>query len=297
MTFTQIKYFIEVARCLNFTEAAARLFVTQPTLSRQITAIESELNMQLFIRNNKTLRLTPGGTVLFEELTLLMENYENIVEKAREASHGLIGNISIGVIDGLDIGDILPDLVEHLETGYPNIRIHLLRASFSDLIDQLYDCRLDAIITYDFDIRLRPGIQYKNIQQLRPVLAIPRRHPLAVKKNVTLKDFEQESLVIVSAQESPSGVELVQKTCQEFGGYYPNFYFVDTMETDAILWVEAGLKCALLNDGMTIVKSDAIKVVPLDELPSMNAVLAAGYPQNNNFALPILLDYFKTQRK
>lgn len=295
MTFTQIKYFIEVARCLNFTEAAARLFVTQPTLSRQITAIESELNMQLFIRNNKTLRLTPGGTVLFEELTLLMENYENIVEKAREASHGLIGNISIGVIDGLDIGDILPDLVEHLETGYPNIRIHLLRASFSDLIDQLYDCRLDAIITYDFDIRLRPGIQYKNIQQLRPVLAIPRRHPLAVKKNVTLKDFEQESLVIVSAQESPSGVELVQKTCQEFGGYYPNFYFVDTMD-DAILWVEAGLKCALLNDGMTIVKSDAIKVVPLDELPSMNAVLAWN-PQNNNFALPILLDYFKTQRK
>ena len=48
MTFTQINYFIQVARCLNFTEAAARLYVTQPTLSRQITAIETELNMQLF---------------------------------------------------------------------------------------------------------------------------------------------------------------------------------------------------------------------------------------------------------
>lgn len=294
MTFTQIKYFIEAARCLNFTEAAARLYVTQPTLSRQITAIESELNMQLFIRNNKTLRLTPGGTVLFEELSHLMETYDTIVEKAREASFGLIGNISIGVIDGLDIAGLLPDFVEHIETVYPNIRIHLIRSSFSALIDHLYDCSLDAVITYDFDINLRPGINYKNIKLLRPVLIIPRRHPLASKKNVTLKDFEQESLVIVNTQECPSGVELVRDTCRQLCGYYPSFHFVDTMD-DAILWVEAGLKCALLNDGMTIVKSDAVKVVPLTDLPPMNAVLAWN-PQNNNFALPILLDYFKTKR-
>ena len=64
MTLTQIKYFIEVAKCLNFSEAAEHLFITQPALSRQITAIETELNMQLFIRGSKKLSLTPSGQLL-----------------------------------------------------------------------------------------------------------------------------------------------------------------------------------------------------------------------------------------
>lgn len=290
MTFTQIKYFIEVARCLNFTEAAARLYVTQPTLSRQITAIEAELNMQLFIRNNKMLRLTPGGAVLFKEFARLMDSYNTSIDKAREASYGMIGHMRIGIIDGLDIRSILPDFVEYLESAYPNISIHLIRDSFLGLIEKLYDCRLDGAITYDFDIRSRPGLQSGPIAALRPVLVVPRRHPLAARENVTLKDFEKESLVIVNTRECAPGVELVTQTCRQFGGFHPQFHFVDTMD-DAILWVEAGLKCALLNDGMTIVRSDAVKAIPLNELPSMNAVLAWN-PQNQNFALPILLDYF-----
>ncbi len=150
MTFTQINYFIQVARCLNFTEAAARLYVTQPTLSRQITAIETELNMQLFIRDHKSLRLTPAGTVLLEEFTGLMQRYENGIKRAREASYGMIGHLSMGVIDGLKA-----------------------RFSFSQLIQQLYDCKLDGIITYDFDVVSRPGLKFQPIRKLNPVIIIP----------------------------------------------------------------------------------------------------------------------------
>lgn len=61
MTITQIKYFITTAKCLNFTKAASQLYITQPALSRQIAAIEAELNMQLFVRNNRTVKLTPAA--------------------------------------------------------------------------------------------------------------------------------------------------------------------------------------------------------------------------------------------
>ena len=293
MTFTQIKYFIEVARCLNFTEAAAHLYVTQPTLSRQITAIEAELNMQLFIRGGKALRLTPGGTVLLKEFTSLVESYDISIKKAQEASFGMIGNLSIGVIDGLNIAQSLPQFISYLEKNYPNIKIHLYRASFQSLIKSLYDCTVDAVITYDFDITDRPGLSYKNIQTLRPVLVIPRSHPLAARDTITLSDMAREPLVIVNPSECSSGVELVTQTCQSFGGYYPQFYFVDTME-DAILWVEAGIKCALLNTGMNIMRSEQVRIVPLGDLPPMHAVLAWN-PGNSNFALPLLTDWFKTQ--
>ena len=51
MNMIQMKYFITAAKCLNFTKAADKLFITQPALSRQIASMEAELNMQLFIRN------------------------------------------------------------------------------------------------------------------------------------------------------------------------------------------------------------------------------------------------------
>ena len=56
MNMIQMKYFITAAKCLNFTKAADKLFITQPALSRQIASMEAELNMQLFIRNNLCVR-------------------------------------------------------------------------------------------------------------------------------------------------------------------------------------------------------------------------------------------------
>jgi Transcriptional regulator len=53
MNTLQIKYFLTAARCLNFTEAAKQLYISQPALSQQILALEKELNMQLFIRAKK----------------------------------------------------------------------------------------------------------------------------------------------------------------------------------------------------------------------------------------------------
>ena len=68
MTMNQLKYFLAVARCLSFTEAARSLFMTQPALSRQIKAMETELGTPLFVREKKTLKLTPGGSALYNKL-------------------------------------------------------------------------------------------------------------------------------------------------------------------------------------------------------------------------------------
>lgn len=293
MTFTQIRYFLEVGRCLNFTEAAKRLYITQPTLGRQITAIESELNMQLFVRGQKSLKLTPGGIVLMEEMIKLMEMYAQSVEKAERASFGIMGSLKIGVLDGHNIGDILPEAIAHFECNYPNIKIYLKRFSYKKLIEALYENELDAVISYEFDLKKRVNIKMMKVQEVGPVLILPKRNPLAAKAELSLKDIRDESFVIVNEKECSSGVQLIIETCLEFGGFYPNFYFVDKME-DAILWVEAGKKCAIFNTGMNIMNSKEVKIVPLKELPPQN-VLMAWYRENENEALHFLINYF--QRK
>ena len=74
MTFNQIKYFVTVAECLSFTEAAKCLFITQPALSRQINAMEEKLGTRLFIREKKRLKLTPGGSVLYNRLPKVLSD-------------------------------------------------------------------------------------------------------------------------------------------------------------------------------------------------------------------------------
>lgn len=293
MTFTQIGYFLEVARCLNITEAAVHLHMTQPTLSRQVTAIESELNMQLFIRGRKSLKLTPGGEVLKNELEHLMGEYEQILQKAERASWGMTGALRIGVLEGHDISDILPDAVSHLEKRYPNIKLYMQRYTYSKLVALLYEKKLDAVIGYDFHLRDHSDIAMLPIQEVRPVLALPKRHLLAEKESIEIADLANESFAIVDEAECPGGVQLIINTCREFGGFYPRFHFVETME-DATLWVEAGVRCALFNSGMNIMNNTNIRQVEFPQLPPMNVVLG-WYEKNENEALPLLVDYFRSK--
>lgn len=64
----QLHYFMELANCLNFTRAAANLYVAQPTLSQQIAELEAQLGVTLFIRNSRSVTLTPAGTILYAAL-------------------------------------------------------------------------------------------------------------------------------------------------------------------------------------------------------------------------------------
>lgn len=100
MTQLQIKYFLMAARCLNFTEAAKQLYISQPALSQQITAMEKELNMQLFIRSKGKLRLTPAGATFLEELPRYEAIFAEILKKAKFSNEGSYGMLRIGFLQG-----------------------------------------------------------------------------------------------------------------------------------------------------------------------------------------------------
>ena len=83
MTIFQIQCFLNVAEYLNFTEAANHLFVAQSSLSRNVSNLEEELGMKLFVRTKKYVRLTSSGAIPYEEFSKLMKLGEAAVQKAR----------------------------------------------------------------------------------------------------------------------------------------------------------------------------------------------------------------------
>ena len=152
MTITQIKYFITTAKCLNFTKAASQLYITQPALSRQIAAIEAELNMQLFVRNNRTVKLTPAASVLLQEFEKIYNDYNLAIAKAANSFAGLSGELNIGVLEGAYVGDLFPDVLQYFAGFYPQVKINLRNYSFNQLIEKLYSNQLDLIVTLKFDV-------------------------------------------------------------------------------------------------------------------------------------------------
>lgn len=97
MTINQLNTFLSVCECMSFTEAASRLFITQSAVSRQMTALESELNARLFNRIRNTVLLTESGRYLYQELPAVLEQLKNICENSQNIGDGIDGNLQIGL--------------------------------------------------------------------------------------------------------------------------------------------------------------------------------------------------------
>ena len=94
----QLRYFVAVAEELNFSKAAERLYVSQPLLSQQISALESELEMKLFHRSTKSVSLTPNGEIFLTEVRHILARTDAAIQAAAKASSGKEHKIELNLI-------------------------------------------------------------------------------------------------------------------------------------------------------------------------------------------------------
>ena len=97
MEFAQIIYAVTLAEYLNFSRAAAKLFITQPTLSQQIRRLESDLGFPLFRRNTKKVELTEAGEVFINEARDLVSSYWHLENTCNEISSAYKDKVSFGI--------------------------------------------------------------------------------------------------------------------------------------------------------------------------------------------------------
>lgn len=246
MTLNQLNYFIAVARCLNFTEAAKSLFITQPALSRQIRAMETELGTELFVRDRKTLKLTPGGSVLYNGLPEMIRGYEELVADARRANKGYRGRLRLGILDVYDISPLLPPVVAEFQQRYPQIRLSMERSSLGELPEGLYRDGLDLILTYGFSLFDKPDLVTVDVQKFNSCIMLSRDHPLAHREELTLYDLRQERFIQLAARVNGEGYDYIINLCARCG-VFPAITQVDKME-DVLLWVQMGRGVAVTTD-------------------------------------------------
>ena len=152
MNLTKIRYFVEVARCGNFSEAARRLYTAQPNVSKQIAQMEQELDFPLFVRSRRSVTLTPAGQLLYDYMKDMPDELEHLFDEARQLSRREESRLCIGILEGQEVSALLLTRLNLAQALYPNLEVELERNSFSNLRSGLRNGHFDLIVTLDFDV-------------------------------------------------------------------------------------------------------------------------------------------------
>ena len=276
MNTMKIRYFVEVARCGSFSEAARRLYTAQPNLSKQIAQMEQELGFALFARSRRSVKLTEAGQFLFDRLQNLPDQLDEIFEQARSLARKGEAALSIGVLEGQDVNRVLSDRLKRGAAIYPQLQINLERNSYQNLRSGLRSGHYDLIITLSFDVEDEADFQTFSLYQKSPAIAMHKSHPLAGKQSLTLSDLRNEKFVVISSQESPGGYQRLMDSCSA-EGFVPNIVREPRSLESLLLCVEMGIGIALLDQNTRLAMSPDIITIPQNAPPmAVVAVIIRG---------------------
>lgn len=193
----QLKCFSVIAEELHFGRASARLNMAQPTLTRQIQALERALDVQLFHRSSRVVRLTSAGRVFLPEAKRILALTESAANWAKRAWHGEAGIIRLGFTATAAFVD-LPLILQEAEVQLPDIKILLTEGTSvvqkEDLLADILDVAL-----------LRPPIDHQKFETMpvrsEPfVAALHREDELATKSVLRPEDFHGQKFVMYSVE-------------------------------------------------------------------------------------------------
>ncbi len=286
INLAQIHYFIAVAKHLNFTRAAKSLYVSQPSLSKQIAILEEKMGIQLFIRNKRKVELTAAGRVLYKELEGIVHEIDHAIQKAKEVEHQENGTLTIGCLEALDTSNFLYDSAHYFRNLYPNINIIFERQPFKVLREKLLEDSMDMIITLSYEIE-DMKLESRTIFETGNCLWLPADHPKANMDNATLGDFKNEKFVQISRNETPNGFMNMIKLCQKHG-FTPNIVRELPNAESMMMCVESGLGISLLDMSIQVGNMKHLKMIPLaDERVN---IIVAWKKENKNPAVKFFAD-------
>ncbi len=194
MTITQLHYVLAVAEHKNFTKAAQKVFVTQPTLSMQIQKLEEELDVLIFDRSKKPIQLTETGQKIVHQARNIV-NESDRIQDIVDQQKGFIGGIfRLGVIPTV-MPTLLPMFINNFIKKYPKVKLKIEELSTQAIIERLREGHLDAAIAatpLELD-----GIK-ENVLYYEPFTAyVPPSHRLNKVSKIGVEELDIDDILLL----------------------------------------------------------------------------------------------------
>src|SRR5262245_37608918 len=182
MELRHLRYFIAVAEEGHITRAAERLDIQQPPLSRQIKAMERELDVQLFRRKARGVELTEAGRALLDGAHAMLGRFDHTLETTRRTARGEQGRICVGVTPTGPFHPFVPRVIRAFREAYPLVSLTLEECLSNELIERLQSEKIDTAFLRSL-IDDREGLVVDHLLEEATVVALPSAHALAESRD------------------------------------------------------------------------------------------------------------------
>lgn len=232
MEIYQLKVFLEVARCLSFTEAADTLNLTQPAVSAKIKSLEATLGTPLFQRLGRRIELTQAGEYLFEAGPQLVDLESHLVTEIEAIKQGKFSSLTLGCMADIAC-DWLPSKLYEYRRIRPEVKTNCLQ--FSN-VEALYRAikNGDADLGFsDLSFSAFDEISETIIDTLRYGLVVSQSHSLAQQPWLSLRELTRQSWVLLP-DGFPSRI-ILQQRMQELGLSLSDFAHVEIVDSPSLV--------------------------------------------------------------
>jgi DNA-binding transcriptional LysR family regulator len=286
LEFGQLRCFVAAAEEMHFGRASARLNMTQPTLSRQVQALERALMVQVFARANRPVRLTPAGGVFLPEAKRILSLTESAANWTRRAWQGEAGVIRLGFTATAAFAD-LPAILDRASRELPDVKILLKEATSPAQKDSLLADMLDVGILRPPIDRAKFGVMA--MRRERFVAALHSSDPRAAKTKLALEDFHQQNFIMYSVEGAGYSHGMLTAMFDQRGVAPVMTHHMDQNHSILAL-VSAGMGAALVPDPLMIFSFPNVVFREVDlDLPDPIEMFMLWRTQSDNPVLPAFL--------
>lgn len=195
MNLQQLEYFKTVAETENFTKASKLLLVTQPALSKSIAKLEEELKVPLFEKSGRNVKLTRFGKIFLVHAERALVEIEKGIKELDEMVSDTTGTVSISSTSRVG-AYFMNFIISDFLNDNPNAKFQFNQQSVTEIIEDLKKGKIDIGF---YDNHTEPiwdaNIESIPIKKQEYVLIVPKNHKLANRKEVSLKELENESFI------------------------------------------------------------------------------------------------------
>ena len=262
----------------SISKAGTNLFISQQTVSRQIKALETELDMPLFERMNRGVRLTPQGEILYHSWKELLVLYRTAVDQAKDMYYQEQTNICIGMQELGSISDKVLHGIELYNDRYPDLTVECEILPGKVLLHRLEQGALHMIIVFESELEKVSGLKtYPILKEKIPVgFYLSARHPVMDYSGFDINRLEGCEIGVLDLNASLDDKERVESTLDMLG-MLEQVQIREYKSRQSLLLALLSGKCiTIAYENMFSGREDKLKFYPLSDIvpASFGVVLA-----------------------
>lgn len=288
MTTEQLKHFLVAAKHLNFSAAAKELYVTQPAISHQISALEKELGTKLFSRTTRKISLTRSGELFLEDAIRLLDLEDTAKERIRLTDDAQELTLRIAYLLA-PCHSFLPAILLEFGKQYPQVSLALTRMDAYNITESMEKESHDLYFSLLRDLDTQSKYAHKNVFTDTYCLICSTEHPCANAAKIDFNKLSSERFLTIDPNSAPFMSRQIRQICRTVG-FTPRVTNVISSMEEILFEVESGLGVTILPMRNKYLSPANLAFIPLSGSYTQVALGAAWLQSTDNPAIGWFLD-------